>query len=275
MSQGIVYLNVGCRYAVPLAVSLYTLRQHCNAPVAILCDPDSGHQTASLIASDERLGDISVIPRRDIRLRFLERSDSWIYQLKTRLPSLSPFSETLLLDSDILIVGDISELWPKVPDEVVLTKRYGGRHQNLKVRLRCQQWGALHPEGVKRVRDRRYKYPPINTGIMSFGSESQDFQREWRRLADARPIHSCDEQAAQLIYPDFNCRLVDRRYNANPVFDRQIEDVRLWHGVGHRFWLKDKDLWLPHFRKAAAENFGNVRELVPTLQWAGSMMRHL
>lgn len=276
MSRGIVFLNVGTRYAVPLAVSLATLRQHYSGPVAILCDHDSGHQTTSLIASDTRLQPISVIPRREMRVRFLERSEPWIYLLKTKLPSLSPFAETIILDSDTLVVGDISELWPKTPDEVVLTKRYGGRHQNLKARLRCQKWEHVDRRRALRARERTYKYPPINTGIMSFGSESQDFQAEWRRMVEANPIHSCDEQAAQLIYPDFNCRLVDRRYNASTAFDRETEDVKIWHGVGHRFWLKDKDLWLPYFARAAKENIGNVLELVDTMRWSGNkMMGHL
>lgn len=138
--RGVLFLNVGTRYAVPLAVSLATLRQHYSGPVAILCDPDSGQDTALKIAADERLGPIQVIPRKDLRVRFLERSEPWIYLFKTRLPSLSPYPETLILDSDTLVVGDISELWPRSPDEVVLTHRYGGRHENLKARLRCQQW---------------------------------------------------------------------------------------------------------------------------------------
>jgi len=272
--RGVLYLHVGDRYSIPLAVSLASLRQHSNAPVLILCDRAAGRSTARLIASDERLGPVSVLSRPEIKGRFLN-SPSWIYQLKTRLPLYSSFSETLILDSDTLVVGDISELWPQTSGEVVLTKRYGGRHQNLKARLRCQQWDTVDLQRALRARDRAYKYPPINTGIMGFGRDTEAFQREWRRMADARPIHSCDEQAAQLIYPDFNCRLADRRFNASTTFDRNTPDVRIWHGVGHRFWLKDKDLWLPYFAAAAKQNLGNVLELVNTMRWSGQMMRHL
>ena len=270
MTRGIVFLNVCSRYAFPLAVAIATLRKFCDAPVAIICDKDSGLGTALEIAKGNQWGDILVAPQWGIHERFIEQ-ETWAYLFKTRLPNLSPFKETLFLDSDIVVTGDISELWPQPGDAAVLTKRNGGRHQNLKARLRCRKWAHVDAARAARSQNRAYPYPPINTGVMAFGRDSGAFCAEWRRLAEANPIHSCDEQAVQLIYPDFPVRLVDYRYNASIIHDQHLSDVRIWHGVGRKFWTdpRGRQIWLPAAKWCLQENLGNARELLHTFAWAG------
>lgn len=270
MTRGIVFFHVGSQYAVPLAVAIATLRKFSDAPVAILCDPGPGRATAMRIAADQRLGEIQVRPQRSIRERFLRR-EAWAYLYKTRLIEHSPFRETIILDSDIVVAGSIEELWPLPGDAAVLTKRNGGRHQNLKARLRCQKWANVDARRAARARDRSYPYPPINTGVMAFGGDSGAFLAEWQRLAAANPIHSCDEQAAQLVYPDFPVRLVDYRFNASIIHDRELADVRIWHGVGRKFWndARGREVWLPAAVECLTQNLGNVRELLDSFAWVG------
>lgn len=280
MNRGVLFLHVGSKYAVPLAVAVASLRKFYDGPIAVLCDPDAGRASALAIASDRRLQPLDVLHHRHIRERFL-RSESWAYVFKTRLPGLSPFKSTIMLDSDIVVTGPIGELWCRedeyepnwvVPgDAVVLTKRNGGRHQNLKARLRCRKWAHIDAARAARSQDRAYPYPPINTGVMAFGSDSGAFCAEWRRMAEANPVHSCDEQAAQLIYPDFPVRLADYRFNASLIHDRELTDVRIWHGVGKFFWndARGRAVWLPAFRECLRENLGNVRELLDTFSWVG------
>ena len=270
MTRGIVFLNVGSRYAFPLAVAIATLRKFCDAPVEIVCDPLEGRATAFALAADSRMGAVTVGTSNLLRPILLE-DPTWAYLFKTRLPALSPFKETLFLDSDIVVTGDISELWPQPGDAAVLTKRNGGRHQNLKARLRCRKWAHVDAARAARSQDRSYPYPPINTGVMAFGRDSGAFCAEWRRLAEANPIHSCDEQAAQLIYPDFPVRLVGYRYNASLIHDQELSDVRIWHGVGRKFWTdpRGRQVWLPAAKWCLQENLGNARELLGTFAWAG------
>ncbi len=270
MTRGVLFFHVGSRYAVPLIVAIATLRKFYDGPVAVLSDSGIGWQTSLQISSDRRLGPITTAWRLDIEERLLEQP-GWLYVFKTRLPSLSPFEETLILDSDIVVTGPIDELWPQPGEAAVLTKRNGGRHQGLKARLRCQKWAHVDAARAARARDRTYPYPPVNTGVMAFGRDSGAFCAEWRRLAEANPIHSCDEQSAQLAYPDYPVRMVDYRFNASLIHDRELADVRIWHGVGRFFWndARGRAVWLPALRECMADNLGNIRELLNTMAWAG------
>lgn len=276
MTRGVLFLHIGSRYAVPLAVAIGSLRKFYSGPIAIHSDL-KGLKTALRIADDKRLGGDGILLAPLYGVASAEIADpAWVYVFKTKLPSLSRFDETIILDSDIIVTGGIDELWPQAPQEVVLTKRNGGRHQNLKARLRCRKWAHVDAARAARSQDRSYPYPPINTGVMAFGSDSGAFCAEWRRLAEANPIHSCDEQAAQLIYPDFPVRLVDYRYNASIIHDQELPDVRIWHGVGRKFWndARGRQVWLPAARECLAQNLGNVRELLDTFAWVSGRTWH-
>ena len=53
MSRGFLYLHVGDKYAVPLAVSIMTLRDWHDDPIAIVTErAGPGRDTAEAIASD-------------------------------------------------------------------------------------------------------------------------------------------------------------------------------------------------------------------------------
>ena len=274
LDKAVVYIHVGDRYAVPLAVSIATLRRHCDAPVVIMTDVDSGYDSALKIAADSRLGHIYVMANWvAVKCAAKVAEDELaIYLLKVEISRCLTSEYSLMLDSDTVIMGDISELWPKQPGEVVLTHRYGGARQNLKVRKRCGKWSKIVPKLTRRMGRKVLPQPtPINTGVMAFGPDTMPFRDAWLNLASVNPIHSCDEQAAQLIAPDFNCRIADRIYNGCPRFDRDNPDVRIFHGVGKKFWIKPygRAIWYPLFAEVASQNLGNILELLPSMAWAG------
>jgi len=263
-ARGVLYYNIGDRYAVPLAVSLMTLRDWYAGPVAIVTD------MAGIPWIRKMLKIPGLLPLDIIPMLPESSSEQWRYLAKLELPELSPFASTVMLDADTLVVGSIEELWPDMKSgEVVLTNRSNGATAHVKMRLRCQQWIDIAPLRARRVRSQRFKVAAINTGIMAWSRNSSPFVREWYRLARLRPIHSCDEMAAQLTYPDFPHRILDSRYNANVTYDR--EDVRIWHGPRSQFWKaggRGRALWTPYFRR----ELPLLRELLPTAAWLGGWL---
>ena len=103
----------GTRHAEQLLASVMTLRDYHSEPVCVACGDRAGLQVAKLLEADRRLN-VQVI--------------SWdaptgqrgmAYAHKTRMFDLSPFSQTVFLDADTLVVGSLTELFPT--NEVVLT----------------------------------------------------------------------------------------------------------------------------------------------------------
>lgn len=269
---GVTYLMVGDAYAIPLAVSIFSLRQWYAGPIAIVTERSGdGRCVAESIAKDRRAWPLEIAPFAAIDAGATREA---IYLYKTVMGNASPFRTTVLVDADTLFVGSIDELWPGV-SEVVLTKRSNGISVNTKMRLRCKKWAIFDLRRAMRIMDRTYPYPAINTGVMAWGCGTADFHREWSALAAKNPVHSSDEMAAQLVYPDFNYRLLDYRYNGNVTEDWEKRNVRVWHGVRHQFWQRDRGaaVWMPAYREAMNMNFGSIRSFKPNLIWVGRSVR--
>lgn len=269
--DGVLYLNAGTKHGVHTIVSLTSLRKHWKGRVAIACD-DAGLSVAEWCAADSVLAPVEII--HDTRLRSGGRGIA--YLTKTLLPLVSPFKRTLFVDADTLVVGDLSEAFPRTPEEVVLTSFADWVSTGNKMRGRISEWKDVEPERVARMLAK--PYPAINTGVVGWGERSQAFTDDWHATASRRIAFITDELAAQLIFPDHAVRVVDYRFNASVVFDvdrpgANPADVRLYHGHGGKFWKKDsgRAIYLPAYRACLEQNRGNIQDVALHHKWFESL----
>ena len=126
-----------------------------------------------------------------------------------------------------------------------------------------QKWRDIQPDRAERLRDRNYPFKPINTGIFGVSARCTDFVREWQKVAALRQIESSDEQAAQLVFPDYEHRVLPEIFNGNVSKDNGKPCI-IWHGVRNGFWKRrnGKAIFRPLLQQAWYENIGSIRELI-------------
>ncbi len=267
--RGIIYFVAGSKHCVHAIVSVMSLRDHYKGPVALITEADGvGRRCCEQIAADDRLGPIKVIA--DATMKAGGHGVS--YLCKTLLPRLSPFESTIFLDADTLVVGDFSELWPDVASgEVCLTRFSTWVSTGGKMRQRILGWEPFEPERVDRMFQK--SWPAINTGVMSWGINSEAFAEDWHHTAAKRSVFMTDETAAQVIFPDHNVRVLDRRFNCSVVFDQDEDDARIYHGHGGKFWKRPSGwtVYSPWYEAALVNNVAGIRSARPPDKWFRSI----
>jgi hypothetical protein len=264
VNKGVLYLCCGSKHGVHLIVSLASLRQYYTGPVAIACELSGpGKDVAEACAADPRLGPIIVVSNHQMQAGGKGVS----YLTKTLLPKVTPFESTIFIDADTLIVGKFEELWPRTPDEVVLTHFCDWYSRGHKMTGRIKEWQEVEPERVARMLSK--DWPAINTGVVCWGKDTAAFADDWHATSSKRRVFITDELAAQLIYPDHNVRVVDWRYNASVVFDigrKETGEASIWHGHGFKFW-KRPNAWAWIYRDfylgCLEANAANIRAVWP------------
>ena len=291
MNRGVLYFVAGDRHNVHAIVSIASLRKWWKGPVAICTeDQGPGRECAEWIARDDALAPVQVIPDKQM----IGGGKGKSYFAKTVLPRLSPFEQTIFLDADTLVVGDISPLWPDVASgEFVLTQFADWVTTGSKMRGRLTPWGDVDPERTGRMlqdyehqtcksqvyHDGRWKWPALNTGVMAWSVNSEQFTEDWHHTCAKRVVFMADELAAQIIFPDHPHRIMDDRFNASVVYPRQGQavedrpDARILHGHGGKFWKREsgRTLWLPAYLECLRLNRANIVATPPQPKWFRSL----
>ena len=224
MSDGVVYLSVGTKHADNLAVALLSLKDHWSGPVCIFVGDDVAAKNAELIFADGRLGDVRIIK---FDMDWLAVDYNVMYAKAYVLNRLSPFDRTVYLDSDTVVVGDFSPLFP-VADEVRLTKYAPSVQGHMQERL--LEWLDIAPKMVKRTQ--KASFCLVNAGVIGFSKQSHAFLESWERMTRRRLSRLCDEESCQLVYPDHTHVLLDEKFNCSPRNSGTTDDVRIWHNYG-------------------------------------------
>ena len=262
MTRGVVYMLLGAKHAVHLAVSLCSLRQWYDGPVCVLCDME-GYGWARWIIEPECADDVERV--FDYQIIFDQQLNQPAGKLlKTLVPSLSPYDATLFLDADTLVVGDIGELWP-IHHELVLTQFSDWLTTRNRMRRRIAEWSDIEP--MLAAHCLHFGEPVINTGVMAWERGAAVLE-EWRKLAWKRPdkvgrYDPTDELALQLVFREYPSRILDCRWNASVVFDWMRPDVRIWHAHGLKAWRRQtgRDIYLPFYESLLQENRCGIRSI--------------
>jgi hypothetical protein len=257
MTQGIVYLLHGRKLGVRLVVSLRSLRSHYSGPVAIISTDPESSSICSRIADDKRLNAIHITcSPRPLAKRH------WGYVLKTYVHQLSPFDESLFLDCDTVIRGDLGPLFSfSSPEQIVVTRCCNRATSRGIIAKRIKRWKELFPELVESAL--RYGHG-VNTGIFAFTRETLVMDR-WRQVAVAGADHFIpDEIAMQLLLPHYPHQMLDQRFNCSPKYGNAYgDDVRVVHFHGRKHVGSHGQLWKDQYQQAVFENLAGLCEWTP------------
>lgn len=291
---GVIYMLTGDKHAVQLAVSIYSLRQHCpDMPITIITGDATAHGLARIICDDKR-AKIDFLVECEFPTGEAGAPRGIQYANKTAMRDLTPYANTLFVDADTLFNGDPSSLlkWPETrdgsfSDSVTLTSFADWKSNGRKIAGRCEKWRAVCPDLVDY--QQHNSCPAINTGVIRFshGPRSEKFFRSWRALTMQNVGFICDEIAAQLLFLQHATEVVDHRWNYSPVYSPKAEKASpftgtdrkpriihgyggtakpmIIHGHGGKFIRKQagRDWWLPVYNEAMAANFGYVAQWAP------------
>lgn len=268
MTDGITYFLAGDRRAAQLTVSLYSLRKFWNGSITVIAADDAGEETAHLLARDSRL-DIQVMSWRPPgRVR---GKGGW-QTTKTWIPELTPYSRTVFLDTDTLVIGNIDALFPE-DDEVRVTQFSDWVTTGSIVRSRIEAWRKELPDEVALMS--KVPHPALNTGVFGITKSANLFAAEWKHVTHLNPRFMGDEIVCNLIFTKYPHKLLDHRWNFSPKFSLEPgmppwseADARIvhFHGFSHCRPSKTQfgtDLWMPWYEQAMSENIGGIADWGP------------
>jgi hypothetical protein len=256
-SSGVLYLSLGYKHLSDLVLSVESLREHYSGLVAVATSPDDPAIRHLEVLCDTFGASL---------LRTVDCDpSSWdaIAEAKTTLPSLTPFDRTVYLDSDTVVCGDVTPIFP-VGGETVLTGWRSWSTGGMRVKLAVRRWRPYCEELVDRVLWEPRPY--VNTGVMGWGPGSIEFARDWHRVIKLRDNGKCDEMAAELVFLDHDVRWEWDRYNYSVFFSHPRltrDNVCVYHFHRLRGWRHPDGVavMLPRYESALRRNVAGIRSI--------------
>ncbi len=225
ISQGVVYcLTDSEAYLEAGLISALTLRRfEPELPIAIISN------LPQIKSIDLKSQNISA---RFLNANELPKNNAFISRyLKTHLIELSPYTETLFLDADILPCAEISDLWGYLKNAAIAM-----------VKDRLPLVEMCDHISVEEKNHTLAQIPPnstqFNSGVMLWQNNSamqelfKQWQREWEiyqkqdQLALVRALHHCQITVAE----------IPQIYNVSPIDSVELIDagqkIQLFHCWG-------------------------------------------
>ncbi len=220
MKRGFLFLNVGTKYDDRLIVAVGSLRDFHDEPVHIMTDSYDNRGVKECLKrfEDVSVGIVDVPKKRNAAYVF--KSSMWRH---------TPFLETIYLDADVLVVGDLSPLWT---NHITLTSFGNWNSFGGIIGGRIRSCEKLFPDLVRKALSK--PYAAINTGCLSWGHGSGQIMKEWEEMTHALGGFIADEKIFQLLHSKYDIPALDDRFNASPKFAHAKEDLRCLHGHGDK-----------------------------------------
>jgi len=268
--RGCVYFNYGAAYALRLLVSIYSLRNHYDGPVTVFVARDAYSDKLAPAIESLRADIISV----DDLTKSFDRH---------RLFLASPYETTLALDSDLIFLAPIDELWEPLERDGVLVTRFHAPAYGIEGTPSRPGWGhrAKFLENVRGLlSDEAYRDAvtrqlhdgiDVNVGLMGIARPRGDaFLADWAEHMErgrSQGILMLDEMLAFALIGQHPHYLADEKWNcpADEFFRRtNLADAHVIHyfadgrrALGIRLgrspdtWAGKK--WYELYREAAGE----------------------
>ena len=265
-SQGIMMFNRGDKMVVRAIVALNSIRKHCDKPITFYLEkpyPDE-FKTSLLTFENVTIIDIEEKPEYDNFVR------------KNSLFATPPYDYTLWLDSDVLVLDNIDEMFNYLDFENVdLCIPHFAQRTSDKglVNKRIKSFAGLIEN--KYMNEAVKGYPGINTGIFSFKNSVrwENFAKIWTSIAykgAVRKIFIPDEIVLQILYPslsDFGlkCEIVPSEYNVSITHDQNFSNPKImhYHGDKHVIDVPECNFWKEEFKTMLDNNVANIKSLLP------------
>jgi lipopolysaccharide biosynthesis glycosyltransferase len=174
-TRGIVYIAIGLNYLEMAISSAMSVLANCIEPINIVIFTD-------LALTRDCLGvSIRNITEHIEDVKQLSPGIISAY-LKTQLYKLSPFDETLYLDSDVMAVADIKDVWSYCTDNIAVAPAYnplskGNNYSGLTEEIETSYYLLVDDS-----------WKQYNTGVFLFNKSSVSYTvfmvwaEEWRRF---------------------------------------------------------------------------------------------
>lgn len=247
VTNGITFFNFGGSCVVRLFVALHSLRKFYRGPITVF------------LARGDRFNERIVpdLARLDVDFQWFDMEaiakKNMKCVLKPKLFLMSPYTNTLMMDGDMLFQGDPSVLFMALVDKGFLVTRFSTwntdgpkmreRIQKFRDKLTDVQWAHLT--------DGKVKVPAVNIGVMGWSRGSDLVMERWESLTLAvAGQHMADEHAAQVTFPFYQSAVVGPEWNESCVYpankDLSQAKVLHYHGGKHsdpkrpssRRWLR-------------------------------------
>ena len=250
-TKGVLFFNRGSGCIVRAMVALSSLRNHWKGAVTFVLEEPY----------PKEFEDVCKFYNVDVKHNPMSPETSALVR-KTETLLSSPYDKTLWLDADVLIVGNIDEMFDLLDENIsVVTPHFAG-------------WISSGRTISKRIRNFKGKVsdeilekslvgsPAINTGILSYKKDSK-FMRDWVKLALETDglCFIADEISFQVLYPSYpEVKICDQKYNVSVKFGNEVPDKRCihFHGKKHCLDFPLCQLWKAYFNKMMKTNEANI-----------------
>lgn len=240
MTKGVVYVVVGNKHTDLFESSLWTLLKHWDGGIAVLTDN---------VAPLSRFS--SVVALIQVPLPALKNP---AFTIKSWVPRLSPFDQTIFLDADTLVDGDLTPLLP-LEDELVLTCHPKSTQDSDRLKL-LVTGGYAHPDVISRLIVT--KRPSVNTGVFAVPKTSK-VGPEWERVSPLLDTqYSKDETALQLLLGKYPHRWAGTEFNRMPWEEPHTPSAIVWHTILRYYGMG-----------RAAELWANTQVEIARANWCG------
>ena len=252
--NGVIIYNRGSRCAVRMLVMLDTLREWWDGPVTLFSEPPSFNELKAVVKPYNV--DVVDVPE-------VAAVGSLIRRIDTAMTS--PYDRSLYLDTDIVVVGKLDEMFAMLDTYEFVTTRFSTWMSTGKViggRISCME-GLVDPALLVEARK---PHQAVNGGCWSFRKGTR-FLQTWRDLAvkgDGK-FFIPDEVALQVLYPSHpEVGLGDMKFNVSVKFGENVEDKRVvhFHGKKHVFDLPLCDLWKKRFHSMLDADKNGMKSIV-------------
>ena len=262
-NSGILFLNIGTKCLVRLAVSIYSLRQHYGGPVCIINAAGHDGGIVERFAADNQLG----VGVRQIEIKIFRKRTAYV--AKPSVYRWTPFDRTLFVDADTVFMADPSPLLA-MQTPLAVTQFSDWNCGGLIVRKRIEPFlhiGEL-AIGVPQLASRviAESWPAINTGVFAFNRDWPGM-KTWERLTQAARTRAnfTDEIAANVLLPFFgnDVAIVDDSFNWSPLYGKSDDPV-IVHMHGNKHVRPEAiPFWWPVFQQCIELDIAGIRSWMP------------
>lgn len=254
MNKGVIYYNTGLGCLTRLLVSIYSLRQHYDGPIAILSEGEDSKYYCKQIAEDLNCY------VKDVKIDIPDGSQEAFIK-KTLLYKHSPYFLSIFLDADTIVKGDITPLFEWATMHGFVATQFNNWTSKSKVIVdRINAWNKIYPNRMEKA----YEYgPAINAGCYAFRRDAK-FLADWYSLTlPGRDIELPEETIMQLFLMDYPHYIAPQEYNCSCRYSNpRAKDVKVIHYHGKKHCSHDfcGDIWLDNYSKVKDANLGGVSD---------------
>jgi predicted SAM-dependent methyltransferase len=256
MSNGVIYYNKGNSCVIRLITSIYSLRKYYDGPVTVFVESCSIDDIKYFFENNH----IDIV-----KVDNPENNSAYIRKIE--ISQLSPYINTVFIDADTVVLGNINELFDHASEhDMCVTKFAGWSSSGRTISKRIRSFEKYISEEM--IKNAISYGPAINTGIYAFNKNSKIFD-EWSKLAkigQSNSLYIPDEVACQILLPQYNVKVLDEIYNTSVRFGKVDNKNKIihYHGRKHCKAFSLCEHWIKEFIEVATKykDHTNIKNFV-------------